>query len=98
MEKKIIWAVLSTALSINAMHVSSDDEDNRLSCPKYIEMSNFASKPLAVNYHTPPSAKQEPSAPTLPACFGNMNQRPTRLYSSLYTLASIDKTEQETPK
>lgn len=89
------WAVLCAALSINGMHVSSDDEIKKTSRPKCFEMKNFASKPpIQIQSQSSEKNGSEDEQELKPICFGNMNRRVTGLYSHMYTLTSIDKDAQ----
>lgn len=94
MKSFAIWAVLSTALTVHAMHVSSEDEARQPTRPKNIEMQNFAHKPPAQSSESSRSEEQEQK----PICFGNMDKKKSALYSPMYTLASIDKNDKRKSK
>ncbi|CAN5189068.1 hypothetical protein BH09DEP1_BH09DEP1_5660 [soil metagenome] len=89
-----LWAALFAALSAHSMHVSSGsgDEGKPAVPPKNVEMKNFAAKPPA---RIPDDSSSFVEGKEYnPICFGNMNKKPTGLYSHVYTLASVEKKNQ----
>lgn len=89
MNQLTIWAVLCAAFSVFGMHMSDEEPHQR----KSIEMTNFAAKPPAtsLNASHSRSSNSEERIEYKPVCIGNMNKKPTGLYSHIYTLTSVEK-------
>lgn len=91
MNKIILWAALSAALCIHAMHVSSDDEQHESSSKKNIEMKDFAAKPPIQTQQSSLPPLHDETKQSRPVYSVNLIRGAPCIYSPIYTLASIEK-------